>query len=263
MNKSILVLVFFVILTSCVPHKKLVYFQGEPLKKEDIYKINDAPYKIQTNDVLSITLKSKNEELVALFSNNSSSSSSGNSQNITAENLYFTGYTIDEHGNIRLPYVGNLNVLGYTIDEVREKVKTELKRYIVFDKNIFVTVKLSGVRYTILGDISKPGTSVIYQNKVNIIEAIANSGDIIVTGDRTKVEVIRNEFDGLKKYTIDITQVEMFDSEVFNILPHDIIYINPIKTKSWGIGTTGLQTFTTLASIFSIIATTILLIQTF
>lgn len=180
---------------------------------------------------------------------------------MSSESLYFSGYTIDDHGNIRLPYVGNLNVLGYTIEEVREKVKSELKKYINFDKNIFVTVKLSGIKYTILGDIGSPGVHIIYQNKVNIVEAIANSGDIIDTGDRTKVEVIRNEFDGIKKYTIDITQVDMFDSEVFNILPHDIIYINPIKTKSWGIGTTGLQTFTTLASIFSIIATTILLIQ--
>jgi polysaccharide export outer membrane protein len=194
-----------------------------------------------------------------LFNNNTSV----NDQNISADNLYFTGYTIDDHGNIRLPYVGSLNVLGYTVDEVREKVKSELKKYIDFDKNIFVTVKLSGIQYTILGDISLPGRNIIYQNKVNIIEAIANAGDIIATGDRTKVEVLRNEFDGLKKYTVDITQVNMFDSEVFNILPHDIIYINPIKTKSWGIGTTGLQTFTTLASIFSIIATTILLIQSF
>lgn len=122
---------------------------------------------------------------------------------------------------------------------------------------------MSGIKYTILGDIGSPGVHVIFQNQVNIIEAIANSGDIIPTGDRTKVEVLRNEFDGLKKYTVDITSVDVFESEVFNILPHDVIYINPIKTKSWGIGTTGLQTFTTLASIFSIIATTILLIQSF
>ena len=178
-------------------------------------------------------------------------------------NSYFNGYSIDMHGNIRLPYIGELNVIGYTTDEVREKIKSELKKYILTSQATFVTVKLNGIRYTIIGEIGSPGTNVLYQNKVNIIEAISNSGDIVDTGDRTNVEVIRNEFDGLKKYTLDITQVSVFDSEVFNILPHDIIYIQPIKTKSWGIGTTGLQTFTTLASIFSIIATTILLIQSF
>ena len=47
---------------------------------------------------------------------------------IEADNSYFTGYSIDEHGNIRLPYIGELNVLGYTTDEVREKVKSELKK---------------------------------------------------------------------------------------------------------------------------------------
>lgn len=259
--KKILVLISLsIFLSSCVPHKKLVYFQGEPIEKEDIHKINEIPYKLQINDILYITLKSKNEELVALFNNNSNNV---NNNNVGGDQLYFTGYTIDDHGNIRLPYVGNLNVLGYTIEEVREKVKSELKYYINFDKNIFVTVKLAGIKYTIIGDIASPGTHIIYQNRVNLIEAIANSGDIIDTGDRTKVEIIREEFDGVKKYTVDITQVTVFDSEVFNILPHDIIYINPIKTKSWGIGTTGLETFTTLASIFSIIATTLLLIKSF
>ena len=261
MNKSLLYIILFVTLNSCVPHKKLVYFQGEPIPKEEIHKVNDIPYKLQINDILSITLKSKNEELVALFNNNSTESSS--SSTIGGDQLYFTGYTIDNHGNIRLPYIGNLNVLGYTTEEVRKKIKSELKYYINFDKSIFVMVKLAGIQYTILGDIGSPGSHIIYQNKLNIIEAIANAGDIIDTGDRTKVEVLREEIDGLKKYTIDITQVDVFDSKVFNILPHDIIYINPIKTKSWGIGTTGLQTFTTLASIFSIIATTILLIQSF
>lgn len=260
MNKLFLVFSFSIILSSCVPHRKLVYFQGEPIEKEDIHKINDTPYKLKVNDILYITLKSKNEELVALFNNNNGGS---NTNSTGGDNLYFTGYTIDEHGNIRLPYVGNVNVLGYTIEEVRVKVKSELKYYINFDKNIFVTVKLAGIKYTILGDIGSPGTHIMYQNKVNIMEAIANSGDIIATGDRTKVEVLREEFDGLKKYTVDITQIDVFESEVFNILPHDIIFVNPIKTKSWGIGTTGLETFTTLASVFSIIATTLLLIKSF
>lgn len=260
MNKLLFLLISIVILTSCVPHKKLVYFQGEPIKKEEIHKVNDIPYKLQTNDIISITIKSKNEELVSLFSNNNNSNSSSNTG---GGELYFTGYTIDDHGNIRLPYIGNLNVLGYSIEDVREKVESELKYYINFDKAIFVTVKLAGIKYTILGDIGAPGTHIIYQNKVNLIEAIANAGDIIDTGDRTKVEVLREEFDGIKKYTVDITQVGVFDSEVFNILPHDIVYINPIRTKSWGIGTTGLQTFTTLASVFSIIATTILLMKSF
>lgn len=257
MSKHLLILVFAVLITSCVPHKKLVYFQGEPIPKEDIYKINEIPYKLQVNDIISITIRSKDEELVALFRNedpNTPGQGDGG-------NAYFNGYSVDGHGNVRLPYIGELNVLGYTTDEVREKIKSELRKYIVTPHGTFVTVKLNGIRYTIIGEISSPGTNVLYQNKVNIIEAISNSGDVLDTGDRTNIEVLRDEFDGLKKYTVDITQVTVFDSEVFNILPHDIIYVKPIKTKSWGIGTTGLQTFTTLASIFSIIATTILLIQ--
>ena len=65
MTKHLYILIFSILITSCVPHKKLVYFQGNPIPKEDIYKINEIPYKLQVNDILTITIKSKDEELVA------------------------------------------------------------------------------------------------------------------------------------------------------------------------------------------------------
>ena len=49
------------------------------------------------------------------------------------------------------PYVGELNVLGYTEKEVREKIEEELGKYFKDTSNIFVTVKLAGIRFTVLG----------------------------------------------------------------------------------------------------------------
>jgi len=259
MNKLLLLVIFSLIITSCVPHKDLVYFQGEPMAKENVYKLNSTPYKLQTNDILTISIKSENEKLVSLFSTQKNTTQNSNN-NVSSS--YFNGYSIDNHGNIRIPYIGKLNVLGYTANEVREKIEIELNKFVNVSNSIFVTVKLAGIKYTILGEIGAPGTNILYQNEVNIIEAIASSGDITVTGDRSKIEIIRKEFDGVKKYIIDITKIDLFDSSVFRIQPNDIIYIRPIKRKSWGVGTTGLETFRTIGSIFSIIATTVLLIKT-
>ena len=259
MNKFYATLVLLVLLSSCVPYKKVVYFQEKENYKTNYPQTKILPYKLQVNDIMMITIRSKDEELVKLFSNKSGNQNQA--IQISDAQAYLTGYSIDAHGNIRLPYIGDLNVLGYTTDQVRVKVKEELKKYINSGNSLFVTVKLAGIRYTILGEIGSSGTNVLYQNKVNIIEAISNSGDILSTGDRTQVEVFRKESGELKRYTIDITQISLFDSEAFNVLPNDIIYIRPIKTKTWGIGTTGLQTFTTLTSVFSFIITTFLLVQ--
>lgn len=257
MKNYFLLAVTFLLLFSCVPYKNTVYFQGNPVSKEDVYMLNTTPYKLQINDILSINIKSENKELVALFSNNSSSENSSAQNNQSS--LYFNGYSIDGHGNIRLPYLGELNVLGYNTEEVRQKIEMELRKYINFANSIFVTVKLSGIPYTILGEISSPGTTILYKNKVTLIEAISNSGDITNTGNRKKIEVIRNTFEGVKKYSIDLTSIDAFDSEVFTIQPNDIIYITPLKRKTWGIGTTGLESVSTITGILTTLATIFLL----
>lgn len=77
-----------------------------------------------------------------------------------------------------------MNVVGFTLDEVRLQIeKRLLEEYFNKEANIFVTVKLAGLRYTVDGEISAPGTKLLYQEKLTIMEAIANSGDITVTGD--------------------------------------------------------------------------------
>ena len=120
---------------------------------------------------------------------------------------------------------------------------------------------MSGIKYTIIGEVADPGPKVIYQNRVSIIDAISNSGDITVTGNRKNVELIRNTLNGRKKYSLDLTSVNVLDSEVFYIQPNDIINVMPLKQKSWGTGTTGLQSLTTIISVFSLVTSTVLLVR--
>jgi len=98
---------------------------------------------------------------------------------------------------------------------------------------------------------------------VSIVEAIANAGEITDSGDRTNILIIRNSVDGVQKYKINLTSIDVFNSEQYYIKPNDIIYVSPLKRKSWGIGTTGLGVFTTFISIFSVVTSTILIVKTF
>ena len=246
--------------SSCIPNKDLVYFQGEPSSKSSVYKILNEPYKLQVNDILSIQLKADNEKLVSLF-NPIQQTGNQSSIQFNVENLYFSSYTIDRQGNIRIPYVGELNVLGYTEKEVREKIEEKLGKYFKDTSDIFVTVKLAGIRFTVLGEVASPGNLVLFQNQVNIVEAIANAGDMTITGNRKKVTVIRKNLQGTRKFQLDLTKVSSLESESFYIQSNDIIYIEPLRQKSWGTGTTGSQTFSTIISVLSLVTTTVLLVR--
>lgn len=258
MKKLILSLFLLSLFSSCVSNKQLTYFQGEPVTNEEIRKLNNLPYRLQVNDILYINIKAENKDIVSMFTtsqNNASTSNSGG-------NLYLNGYSVDRHGNIRMPYIGEVNVLGYTTDETRKKIEEELSTYFKNLEKIFVTVKLQGIQFVITGEIGSPGTINLQQNQVSIIDAVANAGDVNLVGNRQNVTVIRNSLDGVKKYTMDLTKIEVFESENFYIQPNDIIYVPPLKQKSWGTGTSGLQTFTTFVTLFSFITSSILLIKT-
>jgi len=261
MRKVILLLLILVIGSSCIPNKELVYFQGDLSSKESIKQIQNKPYRLQVNDMLYIDIKSADSELVQLFKN--VETQSANTSNISQEAIYFRSYSIDRHGNIRIPYIGELNVLGYTASEVREKIEKEFENYFKNPEDVFVTVKLAGIRLTFLGEVKNPGTVIVYQNQVNIIEAIASAGDIDVTGNRKNVTIIRKGIDGTKKYYINLLDVNSFESDMFYVESNDIIYIEPLKQKSWGTGTSGMQTITSLIAVLSLVTTTILLINAF
>ena len=257
MKNFFLYVLFLSCLSSCVSTKQMTYFQGEPIDKSDIYKLNNEAYRLQVNDILYIDIKADNSEIVSLFKGgggNESSSSSG-------EGLYFSGYTVDRHGNIRIPYIGDLNVLGYTENEVREKIEGELSKFFKKPELVFVTVKLAGIRFVVTGEVGSPGTINLTQNQVSIIDAIANAGEISELGNREDVTLIRKTLDGVKKYKLDLTRIEIFESENFYIQPNDIIYVAPLKQKAWGTGATGLQSFSTVVTVLSFLISSVLLVK--
>lgn len=261
MNKTILILlaVAGLFFTSCVPTKDLVYLQKKD-KNDTISNITPVvakPYRLQPNDILIITIKAIDPKLVEIFK-----PSDQNQVNRNDSSLYFDGFIVDDHGNIRMPILGDVNVIGYTVDEVRKIVEKKLlEEYFNKEANIFVTVKLSGLRYTINGEVENPGSKVLFQERVNILEAIANAGDITVTGDRHHVTVIRQFPHGTEMHDIDLTDVKAMQSPYYYLQSNDYIYVKPLPQKSWGTGRTGIESLGTVLSVLTLITTTLLLIS--
>ncbi|MGB3345591.1 MAG: polysaccharide biosynthesis/export family protein [Aequorivita sp.] len=254
----LLFLMVALISVSCVSTKQLTYLQESTSTTDTlaVLRKRQEPYRLQINDLLSIRVKALDQETVGIFNPISDANPNATGE----ERLYYDGFVVNDHGNIRIPSLGEVNVLGYTVDEVREMLEARLlKDYFKEEANVFVTVKLAGIRYTINGEIGSPGSNIIYRDQLSIMEAIANSGDITMTGDRSDVIIIRQYPAGQKVHHIDLTSIDAMNSPYYYVKPNDLILINPLPQKSLGTGTTGLQSFTTILSIITALATTILL----
>lgn len=255
-------LVIFLVLSStvsCITNKDLVYIQDKGTKTEGIQinEIDSKPYRVQVNDLISIKIKALDPKLVEIFS---TTNSGGGGQ--TEQELYFTGYSVDSHGNIRVPVLGEINVLGFSVEEIRNLIeKRLLAEYFTEDARIYVTVNLAGFRYVINGEIGSPGITYIFQDKVTILEAIANSGDIALTGNRKDVEIIRKNPNGYEIIHVDLTDRALLTSPKLYLQPNDYVYVKPLKQKSWGTGTTVIQTVGAVVSALSLITTSILLFR--
>ena len=260
MNRGVfyLLLITSVLLTSCISTRDLIYLQNKDKSAVEttISQVVTKPYRLQTNDVLSITIKASDAKLVEIFN-----TTNGGEVSKSEAGLYFDGFTVDDHGNIRFPVLGELNVIGYTLDEVRISIEKQLlENYFKKEANIFVTAKLAGFKYTINGEIGGTGTRVLFQEHVNILEAIANSGDISITGDRKAVTIIRKTPTGTEMHDIDLTDINVMKSPYFYLQPNDYIYIKPLKQKTWGTGKTGIESLSTFVSLLSLATTTYFLL---
>jgi polysaccharide export outer membrane protein len=259
---SLFVLFLLLILSSCVTQKDLIYLQNDGTSPSTlpINEIQNKPYRVQTNDMLSIKVKTidpKINELFTLTTNNQS----GMLQQ-AEQGLYFSGYNVDSQGFIRLPVIGKMSVIGMTLEEIRDQIENKLlEDFLTKESNLFVTVKMAGIRYIINGEIGSPGINFIYNDKATIMDAIANSGDITMLGNRKEVMIYRQFPYGTETYSIDLTNINAMNSPQFFIQPNDFIYVKPLKQKTLGTGTTGMQTITTIISVVTLLTTTFLLIN--
>lgn len=249
-----------VLLSSCVPQKDLIYLNDKNNKDtlNIISPILNKPYRVQSNDILIINIKTVNKELTSLFNANEQ-------QGMMLQNdagVYFQGYQVDDHGKIRIPVLGEVVVIGKTLEEIRNYIEKKLlEDYLKLEISLFVTVKLSGLRFTVSGEVLNPGNRVVFFDRVTVFDALANAGDILITGNRRNVRVFRQTPNGINSGTLDLTSKECMNSPYFYIHPNDFIYVEPLKQKSWGTGTTGVQSITTIISVLSLVTSIILLTQ--
>jgi len=238
-------------MSSCISIKKLTYLQDteEALEVDTAgyQMLKRSYYKLQKNDLLSIQIRSLDPETQKYFSLGQGNGNAQMNASRGGGQLYFSGYSVDEFGNIDVPVLGLVYVEGLSIKEVQKLLIEKLTIYFN-TKTLFVKTQLSGIKFTVIGEVGN-GQHYLFQNEANIFEALAQAGGIDMLGNKRKVQIIRQHPQGVKYYELDLTSKAVVNNPMYFIQPNDIINVKPLRQKSWGIGTTGFQTYATLLSI--------------
>lgn len=210
-------------------------------------------YHFQINDVVDVTMKTTSVELNEMLNIKDNSTQLRSMDGLTSGDAFFlTGYTIDNDGLVELPLVGPIKLVGMNVKQAKEAIEEKLVKY-VNKENLYVRVRLGGIRYSAIGEFNRPGKFTILQNRLTIFEAIANAGDMTSAAKRSEIVLIRQYPDGVKTHTINLLNKKIMDSEFFFIQPNDMIYARPMKVKQIGTGITLLESFEVLLSIATVI----------
>lgn len=249
-NYTLLFIFSIILLTSCTSRKKLLYLQNTNNDNQEFYDSPINVHKLTSGDILYVNFYSVNKPLSEVFNKNESlnSYSMWNSES----NVYVNGFSINDSGLVELPLIGGVFVKDLTIEEAKEKIQNSARTFV---NDVTVIVKLLNYRYTVIGEVNRPGTFSNFSGNLTIFQAVSEAGDATIFGDKTKTKIIRETKDGKIIIPFDFTKIDVLTSEAYYIKPNDIIYIEPLRSKSFR------QNLPNIALIFSSISTIILVIN--
>ncbi len=238
MKKSSLLLAIMAVLmmSSCVSTKKIVYFQDPDQVFQDGQKImQQYEMRLKPADQILIKVTCSEPALLSIFAQDITMGTAGNtsSQNITSTgsmtNAY--GYTVSNEGFVVLPAVGRVSVAGLTSDEAARRIEESIIAANLI-KDPEVTVRLLNARVAVLGAVKNPQVVNLTSERNTILDVLSRCGDIADTGLRKKITLYREENGERRKYYIDLTNTDIFQSPAYYVQQNDLIYVEPNKSQT-------------------------------
>ena len=234
LNSALIFAVIFLTLASCSGKKDFVYLQDMNAGQSYPFD-NKHEALIHRDDRLSITVTCKQPELALPFNVQTGAIKVSSNGEITqsgdaALDMRQQGYRVDINGNINFPILGSIHVEGLTVSQLT----TEIRDLIIegnYIKDPIVAVEFLNFKYTVLGAVGHNGTFSVKGDRITLLEAIANAGDLATNACVDKVSVIREEGNERKVYMHDLRSSNLFYSPAFYLQQNDIVYVEPKYRK--------------------------------
>jgi polysaccharide export outer membrane protein len=267
-SSGAILVAFGCLIGSCGNTRHLTYLQGS----FDTARLSQIEYTepiIRKGDILSIVIYSDNPSATAIFnqqqtgtsanpgatpgSPSSSGISSGQSGGGSTGGGATSsgGYMVDEKGNIEFQQLGVIHADSMTRSELKDTIETRLKAYL---GHPYCTIRFLNYKFTMLGEVTRPGVFSIPGEHLTLFEALGLGGDLTFFGRRDNVLVIRENENKREFARLDLTKPEVMGSPYFYIKPNDVIYVEASKKKIAANNQTTIRNLTIVTSVISTVA---------
>ncbi|SEH62521.1 polysaccharide export outer membrane protein [Xylanibacter ruminicola] len=219
------------LLSSCGTVKNVAYLQNsDSINFDNSRFLYDA--RIMPKDQLTISVNTTTSEASIPF-------------NLLLQNEYSQGrtmasgggtlmpYLVDNEGYINYPIIGRLKVGGLTKSECEKMIAEKIRPYMAETENPIVTVRMSSYSVSVLGEVARPGSFQVSREKITILEALAQAGDLTIYGVRDKVKLIREDATGKKQIvTLNLNDANIVNSPYYYLQQNDVVYVEPNNVKA-------------------------------
>lgn len=237
MKKLFVLFIVACSLSACHAYQETVYFQYS--KEREGLSTEDIPQPvIKRGDLLTITISSLTPEAVAPF--NPPLIPSGEAMNAYSvnERLGVTGgvslqnYLINPDGDLIFPVIGKLHVVGLTKEALGNLIKSKIYPTYIKDEPI-IQIRYADFKVSVLGEVTRPGKIMVNNERISILEAIAQAGDLTVYGRRDNVLLIREDATGKRQtINVDLRDKSVLSSPYYFLQQNDVLYVEPNRTRS-------------------------------
>lgn len=240
------------ICSSCVVTKKSIYFT-DIHDTTSLTEIASAEFKeptIRPDDILTVGIQTLDPNTSALFTQGAVMPAIGSNSATPTGQQQMIGYLVDKEGVVDIPLLGKINVAGLTTFEAKKVVSDRAKMYL---KDPVVQVRFANYKITVIGEVARPASYVVPNEKISIVDAIGLAGDLTIYGKRENVLLIREAENKKEFVRFNLNSSEIFKSPYFYLKQNDVIYVEPGKGKIASNNAARTQTLAIVGSVLSVL----------
>ena len=255
-KKNVLYLLLAIpfLLGSCGMNKNIPYFRGLA-STDSIAGVSQYEARICPDDMLSITVSGPEPEAVAPFNLPVVAYLSPNSDKLY-QTPTFQPYLVYIKGYINFPVLGKVKVGDLKKSEAIAHLKTLLEVYL---KDPIITMQFMNYKVTVLGEVARPGSYTINNERLTMMEALGLAGDMTVFGRRDNVLLIRENPGGSKAFIrINLNSTDLLSSPYYYLQQNDVLYVEPNKTRLSSAASVNVSLYLSAVSTLASMATVII-----
>jgi polysaccharide export outer membrane protein len=233
------------VFSSCVNAKKTIYFNNIQDTVLSHQLMNLEPV-IRKSDLLLISVSSLNPEASMVFNSpnfvNAAGGGGGGTGGVTpagsaapvnpvsSSSSLLNGYLVNTDGEVKFPVIGNIKAEGLTKKQLEDQITRELvSRKLLIDP--IVTIRFMNFRVTVIGEVARPSTINVTNERISILEALGLAGDLTIYGKRENVLLIREEGTDKIIHRMDLTSKDVLSSPYYYLKTNDIVYVEPNNAR--------------------------------